>query len=350
MLKLAKGVAVAVLAVGATMVSAETKLQGKGATFPAPVYKEWIKEYQKSHSDVQIDYQAAGSGAGITGITDRTVDFAGSDAPMNKDELAKATANGEVVQFPSIAGGVAIAYNIPGFSGDLKLSGPVVADIYLGTITKWNDPRIASENPGASLPDQAIVPIARGDKSGTTFVFTSYLATQSPDSKDVIGVGKSGNWPVGQKGEKSDGVTSLIKDTKGAIGYIEQNYAAKNHLQTASLKNKAGKYVKPTTEAVSSAAAAAASKMTAGLTADIWNQDAAEAYPIASFSYVMIYKDLAYTKDEAKAKALVDFWKWALTDGQKMAGGLDYAPVGDEVSKKVGEALNSLTYSGKPVK
>lgn len=350
MLQVAKRVAVAVLALSAGVSMAETKLQGAGATFPAPIYKEWIKEYQKSHADVQIDYQAKGSGAGITGITDKTVDFAGSDAPMNKEELAKATANGEVLQFPTIAGGVAIAYNIPGFEGDLKLTGPLVADIYLGTITNWSDPKIAAENPGAKLPSLAIVPVARGDKSGTTFVFTSYLATQSPDSKDVIGVGKSGNWPAGQKGEKSDGVTSLIKDTKGAIGYIEQNYAAKNKLAVASLKNKAGAYVKPTPAAVSAAAAAAVSQFKGGLTADIWNQDGQDAYPIASFSYVMIYKDLAYTKDEAKAKALADFLKWATTEGQKQAADLDYAPMGEDVSKKVAEALSGLTFSGKAVK
>jgi phosphate transport system substrate-binding protein len=334
---------------GGTTVASAQALNGAGATFPAPIYKEWIKDYTAAHPGVTIDYQAKGSGAGIAGITDKTVDFAGSDAPMSKDELAKA--GGTIVEIPSVAGGVAIAYNLPGFSGDLKLSGSVVADIFLGTITNWNDSKIAALNPGATLPNLAITPIVRGDKSGTTYVFTSYLATQSQDAKDVIGVDKTGNWPKAQRGEKSDGVTQLLKEVKGGIGYIEQNYASKNKLPTALLQNKAGKFVGPTAEAVSAAAAAAAGSMSGDqLTANLWNGDGEGTYPIASFTYLIVYKDLGYVKDAAKAKALVDFLTWATTEGQAKAAGLDYAPVGAPVTAKVQAAIQSLTWSGAPVR
>lgn len=337
-----------ILSVGSTFAMGQARLNGAGATFPAPLYKQWIADYHSAHPDVEIDYQAKGSGAGITGITDKTVDFAGSDAPMSEKELAKATG---IVEIPSTAGGVAIAYNLPGFTGDLKLTGPIVADIFLGNITKWNDPKIAAVNTGATLPDTAIAPIVRGDKSGTTFVFTSYLATQSNDAKDVIGVDKTGNWPVGQKGEKSDGVTQLLQNTKGGIAYIEENYADKNHLSVAQLQNKAGKFVLPTADAVSAAASAAAAKMSGDqLTASIWNQDGDNSYPIATFTYLIVYKDLAYVKDAAKAKALVDFLTWATTEGQTKAATLDYAPVGDDVTAKVKQAIASLTFSGAAVK
>ncbi len=338
-----------VAAISAGSASADTRLNGAGATFPAPIYKQWISDYHTAHAEVEIDYQAKGSGAGITGITDKTVDFAGSDAPMSAAELAKA--GGDIVEIPSVAGGVAVAYNLPGFSGELKLTGPIVADIFLGNITKWNDAKILAANPGIDLPSTAIAPIVRGDKSGTTFVFTSYLATQSPDAKDVIGVDKSGNWPIGQKGEKSDGVTHLLQTVKGGIGYIEENYASKNKLPVALIQNKAGKFVGPTPEAVSAAAAAAAGRMDGDqLTADLWDQPGDGSYPISSFTYLIVHKDLAYVNDEAKAKAMVDFLTWASTEGQGKATAMDYAPVGDAVGVKVAKAISSLTYSGKPVK
>jgi phosphate transport system substrate-binding protein len=337
------------LTVGTGTAKGQARLNGAGATFPAPIYKEWIKEYTAAHPDVQIDYQAKGSGAGIAGITDKTVDFAGSDAPMSSTELTKA--GDEIVEIPSVAGAVAIAYNLPDFTGDLKLSGSIVADIFLGTITKWNDPRIVALNPSANLPDLAISPIVRGDKSGTTFVFTSYLATQSADAKDVIGVDKTGNWPKAQRGEKSDGVTQLLKESKGGIGYIEENYASKNNLAVALLQNKAGRFVGPTADAVSTAASGGAANLNGSqLTANIWNADGDGAYPIASFTYLIVYKDLGYLKDPAKAKALVEFLTWATTDGQFRAASLDYAPVGGAVTAKVKETIASLTWSGSPVK
>jgi phosphate transport system substrate-binding protein len=339
----------ATVTLGAASALGETRLDGAGATFPAPIYKQWVADYHAAHSDVEIDYQAKGSGAGITGITDKTIDFAGSDAPMTADELAKA--GGDIVEIPSVAGGVAVAYNLPGFNGTLKLTGPIVADIFLGNITSWNDPKIVAINPGLTLPATTITPITRGDKSGTTFVFTSYLATQSSDAKDVIGVDKSGNWPVGQKGDKSDGVTHLLQTVTGGIGYIEENYASKNHLPVALLQNKAGKFVGPTSEAVSAAAGAAAGKMNGDqLNADIWNQDGQGSYPISSFTYLLVHKDLAYVKDPAKGRALVEFLTWASTDGQTKVASLDYAPVGDAVSAKVAKAIASLTFSGQPVK
>ena len=213
------------LIISTAFAQGQTRLNGTGATFPAPLYRQWITDYHIAHAEVEIDYQPKGSGAGVSAITDKTVDFAGSDAPLTDTELARA--DGNIVEIPATAGGVAIAYNLPGFTGDLKLTGPIVADIFLGNITAWNDPKIAAINPGTPLPAIPIAPVVRGDKSGTTFVFTSYLATQSADAKDVIGIDKSANWPVGQKGEKSDGVTQLLQQVKGSIGYIEENYADK---------------------------------------------------------------------------------------------------------------------------
>jgi phosphate ABC transporter phosphate-binding protein len=343
-------IAIVALTAGVGVANGQTKLAGTGATFPAPIYKEWIKEYQAAHPDVQLDYQPTGSGNGISAITDKTVDFAGSDAPLSAAELAKA--GGDIVEFPSVAGSVAIAYNLPGFSGDLKLSGPVVADIFLGNIKKWNDPKIAALNAGANLPDTNIVPIVRGDKSGTTFVFTSYLATQSQDAKDVIGVDKAGNWPEGvQKGEKSDGVTQKLKTVQGGCGYIELNYAHKNNLAVALLQNKAGKFVKPDAANVSAAATSAAATLSGDqLATPLWDQGGDDAYPIASFTYLLVHKDLAYVKDQAKAKALVDFLTWATTAGQAKTVELDYAPVGEAVTAKVQAAIGSLTFNGQPVK
>jgi len=343
------GFAVVMVGIHTAAVLADTRLNGTGASLPAPLYQAWIADYKAAHPDVEIDYQAKGSGAGISAITDKTVDFAGSDAPLTDAELARA--GGHIVEIPATAGGVAIAYNLPGFSGDLKLTGPVVADIFLGNITKWNDAKIAAVNPGAALPDLAIAPIVRGDKSGTTFVFTSYLATQSDDAKEVIGVDKTGNWPVGQRGEKSDGVTQLLLQVKGGVGYIELNYASKNHLPVALLQNKAGKFVAPTPDAVSAAATAAAVKLSGDqMTTSIWNQDGEKSYPISTFSYLIVYKDLAYVKDGAKAKAIVDFLGWVESDGQSKSAALDYAPLSDEVTTKVKRLIGSLTYSGGPVK
>ncbi|MBV8781228.1 MAG: phosphate ABC transporter substrate-binding protein PstS [Phycisphaerae bacterium] len=341
-------VAVLGLSCAASFSFAQTKLNGAGATFPAPLYKAWIEAYQKNHPDVQIDYQAKGSGAGVTGITDKTVDFAGSDAPMTKKEIEKA--GGEIVQFPSAAGAVVLAYNLPGFNGELKLSGPVVADIFQSKITKWNDPKIAELNSGASLPDLQITPVERGDKSGTTFVFTSYLSTQSDDFKNNIGHDKQVQWPEGHlKGEKNDGVTSKIKDNKGAIGYIELNYAMENSVPFATLQNKDGKFVKASPESVSAAGAAATASGSSVIT-NIWNQSGDNSYPISSFTYLIVYKDLAYVKDEAKAKTLVDFLKWATTGGQDETGPKGYAPLDSELQKKVGETISSLTFNGQPVK
>ena len=228
MLKLMKKAAVAAVVLGSCgMAAAAVRLQGAGATFPNPIYQRWVTEYQKQHPDVQIDYQSIGSGGGIKGISQRTVDFAGSDAPMNKKELS--AAGGQMVHIPTVAGSVVPAYNLPGFSGELKLSGPVLAEIFMGQISNWNDPKIAALNEGAKLPATAITPAWRTDGSGTTFVFTSYLATQSPEYKETVGAAKSVDWPAGQGGKGNEGVAAIVSSTPGALGYIEVNYATQNN-------------------------------------------------------------------------------------------------------------------------
>lgn len=348
MLTLIKRTAVAVLTLTAGVAMAETRLQGAGATFPNPIYQRWVTEFEKHNSDVKIDYQSIGSGGGIKGLTEKTIDFAGSDAPMSKKEMD--AAGSAVVHLPTVAGAVVPAYNLPGFSGELNLSGETIADIYMGKISKWNDPKIAALNSGANLPDLAITPAWRTDGSGTTFVFTNYIATQSEEFKSTIGAGKQVQFKAGQGGKGNEGVTAVVQGTPGAIGYIELNYATKNKIPFAAVKNVDGKFVKASPETVSAAGAGALSQMTPEkLAVNIWNQSGSNAYPIAAFTYIIVYKDLNNVKDEAKAKALVQFLTWAVTDGQKMAGEMDYAPLAPEVAKLALEAIHGLQHGGKTV-
>ena len=334
---------------GAVAAVADVRLQGAGATFPNPLYQKWVTEYQSQHPDVKIDYQSIGSGGGIKAITDKTVDFAGSDAPLTKKQLA---ALGNAVQIPATAGAVVLAYDLPGMKEDLKLTGEVVAGIFGGQITKWNDPKIAAENAGASLPDQAITPCWRTDGSGTSYVFTNYLATQSDTFKQTVGMGTQVKWPLGQGGKGNDGVTAVVRSTPGSIGYIELNYATANKVPFALIKNKAGKYVKASPDTVSAAGAGAAGAMTKSLAVPIWNQAGENAYPIAAFTYLIVYGDLANVKDADKAHALAAFLAWAVSPegGQRISPTLDYAPLAPAVADKALGAVNTLTYKGAPAK
>ncbi|HSH93359.1 MAG TPA: phosphate ABC transporter substrate-binding protein PstS [Roseimicrobium sp.] len=349
MLQVAKRVAVAVLALSAGVAVAETRLQGAGATFPNPIYQRWVTDYQAKHPDVKIDYQSIGSGGGVKGIVEKTLDFGGSDAPMSKGELEKA--GGAVIHIPTVAGAVVPAYNLSGFKGDLKLSGPVLCDIYMGKITKWNDPAIAAMNEGAALPATPITVAYRTDGSGTTYVWSSYLATQSEEYKSSIGAGKQVKWPVGQGGKGNEGVTAIVQSVPGAIGYIEVNYATANKIPFALVKNKAGKFIKASPETISAAGAGALEQMKKSLAVNIWDQAGENAYPVSAFTYFLIYQDLnTSVKSAEKAQALVDFISWSVHDGQKTAKEMDYAPLADGVVAKVDEALATLKYDGNAVK
>lgn len=349
MLQMAKRVAAVVMALSAGVAMADTRLQGAGATFPNPLYQKWVVDYQKQNPAVKIDYQAIGSGGGIKGITEKTVDFAGSDAPMTRRE--KEAARAEVVHIPTVAGGVVAAYNLPGFDGELKLTGPLLVDLFSGRITQWNDARIAAVNPGVALPAMPITVAYRTDGSGTTFVFTSYLAGQSEEFRSTIGASKQVKWPVGQGGKGSEGVTAIIQQVPGAIGYVDSNYAVANKIPFALVQNKAGKFVKATPATVSAAGAGAVRAMKADLAVNIWNQDGDDAYPIAAFTYIIVYKDLGYLKSQEKAAELVKFLRWAtLGEGQAAAPGLDYAPLADPVKAKVADAIDGLTFNGRPLK
>lgn len=342
--------AVVTVGLGSTAVfaGADVRLQGAGATFPNPLYQKWVSEYQKSHPDVKIDYQSIGSGGGIKAITEKTVQFAGSDAPLNKKELEALGGNEKVVQIPTCAGAVVPAYNIPGVHADLKFTGEVLADIFSGKISMWNDKAIADLNPGVKLPGTAITPAWRTDGSGTTYVWTNYLATQSEEYKGSIGTGKQVKWPVGQGGKGNEGVAAVVQQTPGSIGYIELNYALQNKIAFGAVKNKAGKFIKATPESVSYAGEGAVASLKGNvLAADIWNQPGDTAYPIASFTYMIVYRDLNNVASEADAQALVNFLHWVATDGQKDAGSLDYAPLSKGVQGAATNALNMLTYKGK---
>ena len=340
--------ATVVLASCAFAMAAEVRLQGAGATFPSPIYQRWVADYEKVHPDVKIDYQSIGSGGGIKNITEKTIDFAGSDAPMSQKEME--AAKEPLVHIPTVAGAVVPAYNLPNFKGDLKLTGPVLAKIFMGKITKWNDSEIVELNGGLELPDTAITPAWRTDGSGTTFVFTNYLATQSQEFTSSIGSGKQVKWPVGQGGKGNEGVTQVVQSTPGALGYIELNFAIANKIPFAAVQNLDGQFVKASIESVAAAGEGAVKKMDKSLAVNIWNQPGAKAYPISAFTYFIVYKDLGYLKDQAKAKALVDFITWATTgDGQKTAPELTYAPLAPAVQSKVKDVVRTLTFNGAPI-
>ena len=315
-------------------------INGAGATFPAPLYQKWFSEYNKLHPDIKFNYQAIGSGGGIKQFSEGTVDFGASDAPMKDDQIAKAP---DVVHVPTVLGAVVVSYNTPGVK-NLRFSGETLANIFLGKITKWNDPAIAADNPGMKLPDQSIVIARRSDGSGTNAIFTDYLSKISPEFKSKVGSGTSVNWPVGLGGKGNDGVTGLVKSTPGSIGYVELAYAIQQKLPRADLKNKDGNWVKPTIESTS--AAAAGVEMPADYRVSITNATGKDSWPIAGFTYLLVHKD---NKDAAKGKAIVTFLRWALNDGEKMAAPLDYAPLPEAVRERVLKTVDNLTVNGTKV-
>jgi phosphate transport system substrate-binding protein len=327
------------------------RLQGAGATFPAPFYKRLVAVYQELHPRIMIDYQSIGSGGGIRAITDKTVQFAASDAPMNDAELEAAGGADNLVEIPSCAGGVVPTYNLPGVTSPLKFTGELIADVYLGKVSRWDDAAIARLNPDVELPTDPITPVWRTDGSGTTYIFTNYLATQSPDFAATVGTGKQVQWPEGQGGKGNEGVTAVVQQTVGALGYVEQSYADQNKLPYGMVKNQDGNFVKAAPETVSVAGAGAVSKMEGqNLAADIWNQPGQNAYPIASFTYLIVYKDLNNLANKEAAQALVDFLWWATHDGQQYAAELDYAPLAPEVQAKVEQALKAVNYKGQSLR
>jgi phosphate transport system substrate-binding protein len=307
---------------GATLVAQNIQINGAGATFPAPIYTKWFAEYNKRHSNIRINYQPLGSGAGIRQITERTVFFGATDGPMTQEQLLAAP--GKILHLPTVLGAVVPVYNVPGLAQDLKFSGPVLANIYLGRITKWNDAAIAALNPGVSLPGSDIVVAHRSDGSGTTYIWVDYLSKVSPDFKKTVGVGTAVKWPVGIAAAKNDGVAAIVKQTPGALGYVELIYALQTKTPYGLVQNMNGKFVKASHESVTAAAAAAAKQMPADYRVSITNAPGDAVYPIASFTWMLFYQD---PKDKTQAKAMVDFMKWALTDGQKMAGAMGYAPL-----------------------
>ncbi len=332
----------------------DVRLTGAGSTFVAPLCKKWVVEYEKVSPGAKLDYNSIGSGGGIKAITDKTVAFACSDAPLNKKEQEALGGAEKIVQVPVCAGGVVPAYNLPdakGESGGVKFTGEVLALIYQGKISKWNDAAIAALNPDLTLPDLAITPAYRTDGSGTTFVWTNYLATQSADFKQTIGTGKQVQWPTGQGGKGNEGVAAVVQQTRGAIGYIEVNYANANKISFGSVKNAAGKFVKAGSDSISAAGAGAAGKFNGSvLASDIWNQPGENSYAISAFVYAIVYKDLSNLKSMDEAKAMAGFLTWATTRGQTLASEMDYAPLAPDVQKKVAEALGTITYNGKSVK
>ncbi len=315
-------------------------LNGAGATFPYPLYSKWIAEYNKQFPNVRINYQSIGSGGGIRQIIAGTVDFGATDAPMKEDEAKQAP--GKLFHIPATIGAVVVTYNVPEVTESLKISPEVLANIYLGNIKKWNDPKIAADNKGAKLPAKEISVVYRTDGSGTTNVYTDYLSSVSPEWKDKVGAGKSVKWPTGLGAKGNEGVTGQVKTTPYTIGYIERAYATQNKLPMAELKNKAGKFVAPSTPAMS--AAAEGVEMPAELYVSLVNAPAEAAYPISGYTYMLVYAD---AKDGVKGEAIAKYLWWALHDGQKFAESLDYAPLPDKVVTLVEARLKELSAGGK---
>jgi phosphate transport system substrate-binding protein len=318
---------VAALAAG---VAAQQKVQinGAGATFPYPIYSKWFSEYNKLHPSVEINYQSIGSGGGIRQLSNQTVFFGATDGPMTPEQMLAAP--GKILHLPTVLGAVVPVYNIPGVSTQLKFTGGLLADIFLGKITKWNDPTIMKLNPGVNLPGTDITVVHRSDGSGTSYIFVDYLAKLSAEWKQKVGVATAVNWPVGVGGKGNEGVSGLVTQTPGSIGYVELIYALQNKVSYGAVQNMAGDFVTATVESVSAAAAEAVKSMPADFRVSITNAPGKGVYPISSFTWLLLYEN---PKDKAQAKIMVDFVKWALTDGQKFAPDLGYAPLPEAVVK-----------------
>lgn len=301
-------------------VSAAETINAAGATFPAPIYQKWFEDY-KAKTGIQINYQAVGSGAGIKQLTDGTVDFGASDMPMTDAQIAALKVH--PLHFPTVLGAVVLTYNVPGASAELKFSGPTIAGIFLGAITKWDDPKIKADNPGVKLPGTGIIVVHRSDGSGTSFIFTDYLSKISPEWKSKVGAGTSLQWPVGLGGAQNAGVAGLVKQTPGSIGYVELIYAVQNKMSYADVKNAAGKFVKASFQTVTNAAAGMKA-MPADFRVSITNAPGADAYPISSFTWMLIP---SHIPDATKRKSITDFLAWMLTEGQKDCEALSYAPL-----------------------
>jgi phosphate transport system substrate-binding protein len=308
--------------------TATVKLNGAGATFPYPLYSKWFNEYNKLKPDVQINYQSIGSGGGIQQIKAKTVDFGASDAPLSGDE--EKAMPGPVVQIPTTAGSVTIVYNLPGVGKGLKLTSDTVADLFLGKIKKWNDSKIASQNPGVALPDMPVAVVHRSDGSGTTYIFTDYLAKVNGDFYWRVGRGKSVNWPAGIGGKGNEGVAGQVKQTPGAIGYVEFAYAVQNKLTYAALRNKNGKFVEPSIASTTAALAGSIKELQKDVRTSVTDAPGAESYPISGLTYLILYKS---QEDTLKGKTLLQFLNWAMTDGQKLASPLYYSPLPVELIK-----------------
>jgi phosphate transport system substrate-binding protein len=326
---------------------AQTQLNGAGATFPTVIYSKWFDQY-KNMTGILINYQAIGSGGGIKQVIEGTVDFGASDSPMTDLQLnqARSKQGTDILHIPTVMGAVVVSYNLPGVGKGLNLDGETLAKIYLGIIRMWNDPSIKGMNPKINLPNKAILVTHRSDGSGTTFIFTDYLTKVSQEWGKKTGKGTSVNWPVGLGGKGNDGVAGLVKQMQGAIGYVELAYAIKNNIPYANIKNKAGNIVEATFASVSAAAEENSKNMPGDLRVSITDAQGKDSYPISGFTWLLVYKNM---KDETKAKALVNFLKWAMGKGQSFATGLYYAPLSKGVINLCLNKISTITANGKKI-
>jgi phosphate transport system substrate-binding protein len=321
--------AICVAALVAAAAAQKVQLNGAGATFPYPIYSKWFAEYNKLHPNVEINYQPIGSGGGIRQVSEQTVFFGATDGPMTNDQLLAAP--GHVLHFPTVLGADVPVYNLPGAGAALKFTGPMLADIFLGKIARWNDQAIAKVNPEVNLPATDITVVHRSEGSGTTYIWVDYLAKVSPEWKQKVGVNASVNWPVGVGGKGNEGVAGLVQQTPGSIGYVELIYALQNKISYGPVQNMAGEFVNADVNSVTAAAAAAVANMPKDFRVSITNAPGKGVYPVSSFTWILLFEN---PKNKANAKIMVDFMKWALADGQKFAAGLGYAPLPASVIKQ----------------
>ena len=320
-----------------TAVAPAQNLNGAGATFPNPIYSRWFSEYSKQHSGVHINYQPIGSGGGIRQVSEGTVDFGASDLPLTDEQMQSAKT--KTMLIPTVLGAVVPTYNVPGINRDLNFSADVIADIYLGKITKWNDGRIAKDNPGLALPDKAILPVYRSDGSGTTYIFTDYLSKVSPEWQSRVGKSSSVKWPVGIGQKGNEGVAGMVRQSPYSLGYVELIYAVQNKMSYGAVRNSSGKFLKGSPEGVTAAAAALAKTMPADFRVSITNAPGADSYPISSFTWLLIP---VHSTDPAKAHVLADFVGWMLDHGEGEAASMTYAPLPKPVQDRVRQTISQI--------